>query len=297
VPCLPRTLKGERKNKGKSLPAAQPAGGLFAPPVWYVLSITEKCVGILKKTKRFVKRLRRKMNAALADARAGPYNKTGRPAAESKTKEKNPMKQGLRRLAAALLLFALLALCACGDLNETLDTAQQVMDAAQAVSELLSTDEMPQGMDQPPQETANAPPQSAAAQTQTPQQTPCAPDETAQDAPDPDGVYTSCEDVALYLHIYGCLPGNFITKSQARSLGWRGGSLEPYAPGKCIGGDRFGNYEGLLPEGSYTECDIDTLGADSRGAKRLVFSDDGRIYYTEDHYASFIELYGQEDEG
>ncbi len=236
------------------------------------------------------------MNAALADARAGPYNKTGRPAAESKTKEKNPMKQGLRRLAAVLLLFALLALCACGDLNETLDTAWQVMDAAQAVSELLSTDEMPQGMDQPPQETANAPPQSAAAQTQTPQQTPCAPEETAQDAPDPDGVYTSCEDVALYLHIYGCLPGNFITKSQARSLGWQGGSLEPYAPGKCIGGDRFGNYEGLLPEGSYTECDIDTLGADSRGAKRLVFSDDGRIYYTEDHYASFIELYGQEDE-
>lgn len=206
------------------------------------------------------------------------------------------MKQGLRRLAAALLLFALLALCACGDLNETLDTAQQVMDAAQAVSELLSTDEMPQGTDQPPQETANAPPQSAAAQTQTPQQTPCAPDETAQDAPDPDGVYTSCGDVALYLHTYGCLPGNFITKSQARSLGWQGGSLEPYAPGKCIGGDRFGNYEGLLPEGSYTECDIDTLGADSRGAKRLVFSDDGRIYYTEDHYASFVELYGQEDE-
>ena len=72
---------------------------------------------------------------------------------------------------------------------------------------------------------------------------------------------------------------------------------EPYAPGKCIGGSRFGNYEGLLPEAdgrTYTECDIDTLGADSRGAKRIVFSNDGLIYYTEDHYETFELLYGEE---
>lgn len=112
-----------------------------------------------------------------------------------------------------------------------------------------------------------------------------------------DGVYTSKEDVALYLHIYGHLPDNFITKKEAEALGWEGGSLEPYAPGKCIGGSRFGNYEGLLPEAqgrSYTECDIDTLGADRRGTKRIVFSNDGLIYYTEDHYASFELLYGEE---
>lgn len=110
-----------------------------------------------------------------------------------------------------------------------------------------------------------------------------------------DGSYTSKDDVALYLHLYGKLPPNFITKSQARALGWEGGSLEPYAPGCCIGGDRFGNYEGLLPEDrTYTECDIDTMGANSRGAKRLVFSDDGLIYYTEDHYESFELLYGKE---
>ena len=106
--------------------------------------------------------------------------------------------------------------------------------------------------------------------------------------------YTTKEDVALYIHTYGCLPDNFITKNEARKLGWEGGSLEPYAPGKCIGGDRFGNYEGLLPEDrDYTECDIDTLGAKSRGAKRIVFSDDGLIYYTEDHYESFELLYGE----
>lgn len=114
---------------------------------------------------------------------------------------------------------------------------------------------------------------------------------------DEDGSYTSKEDVALYIHLYGRLPDNFITKKEAQALGWSGGSLEPYAPGCCIGGSRFGNYEGLLPEKegrSWTECDIDTLGASSRGAKRIVFSNDGLIYYTEDHYESFQLLYGED---
>ena len=114
---------------------------------------------------------------------------------------------------------------------------------------------------------------------------------------DPDGVYTSKDDVALYIHQYGRLPHNFITKREAEKLGWTGGSLEPYAPGMCIGGSRFGNYEGLLPEApgrTYTECDIDTLGASDRGAKRIVFSNDGLIYYTDDHYESFTLLYGEE---
>lgn len=112
-----------------------------------------------------------------------------------------------------------------------------------------------------------------------------------------DGSYTGKEEVALYLHQYGHLPDNFITKREAEALGWPGGNLEPYAPGKCIGGSRFGNYEGRLPEKkgrTYTECDIDTLGKRSRGAKRLVFSNDGLIYYTEDHYETFELLYGEE---
>lgn len=109
---------------------------------------------------------------------------------------------------------------------------------------------------------------------------------------DEKGSYTSKEDVALYIHTYGKLPGNFITKAEAQKLGWPGGSLENYAKGKCIGGDKFGNAEGLLPKGEqYYECDIDTLGAKSRGAKRLVFTKSGRIYYTEDHYESFTQLY------
>jgi len=138
-----------------------------------------------------------------------------------------------------------------------------------------------------PAQTLSQPVQLAAEETQAVLEEGAAIDE--------DGSYTTKEDVALYLYTYGRLPDNFITKDEARSLGWEGGGLEDFAPGKCIGGDRFGNYEGLLPKEkgrSYTECDIDTLGADSRGAKRIVFSNDGLIYYTADHYESFELLYG-----
>ena len=112
-----------------------------------------------------------------------------------------------------------------------------------------------------------------------------------------DGWYDSKDEVALYIHTYGHLPDNYVTKKQAEALGWPGGSLEPYAPGKSIGGSRFGNYEGLLPDApgrKWTECDIDTAGARSRGSKRIVFSNDGLIYYTGDHYESFELLYGEE---
>lgn len=114
---------------------------------------------------------------------------------------------------------------------------------------------------------------------------------------DENGAYDSKEDVALYLYTYGHLPANYISKPEARALGWLGGSLKPYAPDSCIGGDRFGNYEGLLPSApgrAYAECDIDTLGKSSRGSKRIVFSNDGLIYYTNDHYESFELLYGGE---
>ena len=116
-----------------------------------------------------------------------------------------------------------------------------------------------------------------------------------------DGSYDTRDAVALYLMEYGTLPQNYITKAEAQALGWEGGSLLAYAPGKSIGGDRFGNYEGALPEKdgrTYTECDIDTAGADERGAERIVFSNDGLIFYTADHYQTFTLLLGEEqDEG
>lgn len=105
-------------------------------------------------------------------------------------------------------------------------------------------------------------------------------------------------NVVLYLDVYGELPPNYITKSEAKALGWEGGSVEKYKDGAAIGGDTFGNREGLLPAAdgrSYTECDIDTHGKDSRGAKRLIFSNDGLYFYTSDHYESFSEVTVTED--
>lgn len=113
-----------------------------------------------------------------------------------------------------------------------------------------------------------------------------------------NGEYTSKEEVAAYLYQFGELPDNYITKKEAKKLGWvsEEGNLYKVAPGKSIGGDYFGNYEGILPEKEgreYHECDIDTDGH-YRGAKRIVYSDDDLIYYTEDHYESFTLLYGEE---
>ncbi len=119
-----------------------------------------------------------------------------------------------------------------------------------------------------------------------------------EDSLDKDGYYTSEEEVAIYIIEYGTLPDNFITKKEARSLGWNGGGLDDYAEDCCIGGDYFRNNEGLLPvvEGrTYYECDIDTMNARKRGAKRIVYSNDGQIYYTDDHYESFTLIYGTDD--
>lgn len=114
---------------------------------------------------------------------------------------------------------------------------------------------------------------------------------------DEDGWYTSKEEVALYIYLYGELPDNYVTKREAEEAGWSGGSVERYTgEGTAIGGSAFGNREGLLPKErgrTYAECDIDTVGKNSRGAKRIVFSNDGLIYYTDDHYESFELLYGE----
>lgn len=153
--------------------------------------------------------------------------------------------------------------------------------------------------DQAPQTPIQtAEPEITAAITAVPtEEAPQETDASGSNLLDESGSYTSKEDVALYLHQYGHLPPNFITKKEAQSLGWSGGSLEPFAPGKCIGGSQFGNYEGLLPKAPgryYTECDINTLGKSKRGAERIVFSNDGLIFYTGDHYESFELLYGEE---
>ena len=193
------------------------------------------------------------------------------------------MKQRISRWLLALLAALMaLGLAACGGTAE-------VPPAEPEETAVTQTEDVQEVSDTDVQDS-----ESADEQNETDRSVP---EEAGEDTLDEDGAYTTKEDVALYLHLYGHLPDNFITKKQAQKLGWSGGSLEPYAPGCSIGGSRFGNYEGLLPdkEGrTWTECDIDTMGAKSRGPKRIVFSNDGLIYYTGDHYESFELLYGEE---
>ena len=111
-----------------------------------------------------------------------------------------------------------------------------------------------------------------------------------------DGWYSSKEEVAAYLMEFECLPENYLTKNEAYDLGWNPdeGNLWDVAEGMSIGGDKFGNREGLLPKEKgrqYYECDIDYEGG-YRNEKRIVYSNDGLIYYTDDHYESFEEIVG-----
>ncbi|MBE5781752.1 MAG: ribonuclease [Clostridiales bacterium] len=106
--------------------------------------------------------------------------------------------------------------------------------------------------------------------------------------------YSDKEHVAAYIMAFGELPENYITRKEAQDLGWvnNKGNLWEVAPGMSIGGDRFGNYEELLPQKNgrqYYECDIDFDG-EYRNAKRIVFSNDGLIFYTDDHYETFEEI-------
>ena len=89
------------------------------------------------------------------------------------------------------------------------------------------------------------------------------------------------------------LPPRYVTKREAAALGWKpGDDLCRVARGRVIGGDRFGNREGRLPAASgrsWQEADLD-FACGRRGARRLVFSSDGLVYVTLDHYESFREV-------
>ncbi|WP_052020218.1 ribonuclease domain-containing protein [Paenibacillus pini] len=104
----------------------------------------------------------------------------------------------------------------------------------------------------------------------------------------------SFKDVSDYIRKHQKLPDNFITKKEAEQLGWVAaqGNLNTVAPGKSIGGDRFGNREGLLPKAKnriWYEADINYKKG-SRGADRILYSNDGLIYKTTDHYKSFTDI-------
>ena len=192
---------------------------------------------------------------------------------------------------AAIILAALMMLCSCGSPSEGL-FSELPYDESSPTEEAATADTAESSLPETSSETET---ESAPPETSSPEET--EPPETEKQPPVEKGeAYYDVESVAVYLEAYGELPPNFITKDEARELGWEGGSVEEYLDEAAIGGDWFGNYEGLLPEGpEYHECDIDTHNYRSRGSRRLIYSDDGHYYYTSDHYESFTELTVGED--
>lgn len=205
------------------------------------------------------------------------------------------MKRTLTRWLAPLLALTLL-LTACGGPGSqppqsasapTRAEEERVPSAPSGSSESPSLEEAP---GTPASDTVSSTPEDPASPESS------QPEEALSSVTE-DGWYNTKDEVALYIHLYNRLPENYVTKNQAEQKGWQGGSVEKYTgEGTAIGGNRFGNYEGLLPKAkgrSYTECDINTVGKKSRGAERIIFSNDGLVYYTNDHYKSFEQLYGE----
>lgn len=206
-------------------------------------------------------------------------------------KIKNLMSRWVFTLLAAVLVLTGLVGCSSQDVETALDVAIGVLEVAEALEKESEIEN-----DVTPSVT------ELSSESQSPTEEIETEIETEADKEEPvideDGHYTSKEEVALYIHTYGKLPSNFISKNEAEELGWKkkqgeAGQLHVVAPGMSIGGSRFGNYEGLLPEAKgrkYYECDINYVKG-NRGAERIVYSNDGLIFYTGDHYESFEQLY------
>lgn len=98
----------------------------------------------------------------------------------------------------------------------------------------------------------------------------------------------------FYLKYYGKLPDYYITKQEAKQLGWKSykGNLDKVAPGKMIGGNIYKNQPSFLPNSPgriWYECDIDYQGG-YRNNNRLIYSNDGLIFKTDSHYTEFIAI-------
>ena len=178
-------------------------------------------------------------------------------------------------------LILLLSLAGCGQLSSSMAASIQNQTESSGAAVMMT--------DSPTQSAANTAPEDL-----QPSTTQDAASTEAQGM-DEDGRFTTPEDVAAYLHTYEHLPSNFITKREAMDLGWESelGNLWDVTDECSIGGDIFGNREGLLPKESgriWYECDVN-YGGGFRGSERVVYSSDGLIYYTKDHYETFSQLY------
>lgn len=190
-------------------------------------------------------------------------------------------------MLALLMVFSMVSMIGCSEegLNDALDMAIDVLNALETAEEDLDDSQAGNNSQKP-----------EASQTEADDW--LSPDKWDDPTIDEDGWYSTKDEVALYIYTYGQLPDNYITKNEARDLGWdsKAGNLWDVAEGMSIGGDRYYNNDDQLPEEKgrkYYECDINYQGG-YRGAERIVYSNDGLIYYTDDHYKSFDHLYGEE---
>jgi len=235
-------------------------------------------------------------------------------------KPNSPARRALMLLLSLILALSLtLPMMAGCTVEDALDIAAMVVESlpekgqeeTPEASEAPETaeSEAPAASAEPVGEEPEAPAEEPLAEEPAAQEVPAAteaPQESGAPAvtaaPTPEATveygydYSDPYDVADYIHLYGELPPNFITKDEAKEWGWVSseGNLWEVAPGMSIGGDRFGNREKLLPEASgrkWYECDVNYEGG-FRGAERILYSNDGLIYYTDDHYESFTAIYG-----
>ena len=216
-------------------------------------------------------------------------------------KKKITIRRFTAWLLSLVLLFCPVILSSCELDNETqnalFDFVIDILtDSAETSAEETETEFLPvsEPVDQPPEETETEVPSPTAESTDAPEETTeIITEELSESSILYDSYYYSKDDVAEYLHLYGELPKNYITKNEAMNRGWDSskGNLWDVADGFCIGGDRFGNYEGLLPKsGKYKEADVNYNGG-FRGADRLIFDENGSIWYTGDHYNTFEKIY------
>lgn len=102
-------------------------------------------------------------------------------------------------------------------------------------------------------------------------------------------VITKAETVISYVKTNHHLPDFYLTKNEAKKQGWNPskGNLCEVLPGKAIGGDYFNNREKQLPSSEkYFEADVN-YNCGNRNADRIIFTKNGDVYLTTDHYKSF----------
>ena len=232
---------------------------------------------------------------------------------------------------AALLLILLLLLSGCAEVLETVTSALPEATEAFAVTTQAAEDagEEPAEKGEKASEATKAPkatktpkvtkaptekptktpkvtkapkatktPKVTKAPTEKPTKTPKAtktPKPTATPKAEAEGPIIEPQAIADYLFEHGELPDNFITKKEAQALGWDSSRnyVSDVAPGKSIGGDWFGNYQGKLPRArgrTFRECDCNYVKG-RRKDDRIVWSSDGRVWFTDDHYETFTELF------